>query len=171
MSPTTSAPTTSAPMPGARATARLEPSGLTVLYDADCPVCRQARRWAERQRQLVPLEFVASGSSAATQRFPGLDVASTRRDVTAITDDGAVFRDDQAWIAVLWCVATTRATAIQLALGRRRRMFRSVKGVTEAVRSIVAGQPDTDATARPAAWSPPQPDQSISCAQPNHDAR
>lgn len=166
MSATTGGPTT-----GACAVGRHEPSGLTVLYDADCPVCRQARRWAERQRQLVPLEFVASGSSAATQRFPGLDVPSTRRDVTAITDDGAVFRDDQAWIAVLWCVATTRATAVQLAHGRRRRMFRSVKGVTEAVRSIVAAQPDADATARPAAWSPPQPDGSISCTQPNHGVR
>ena len=156
---------------GPRFEGPMTPSGLTVLYDADCPVCRQARRWAERQRQLVPLRFIPSGSPAATQRFPRLDVQSTRRDVTAITDDGAVFRDDQAWIAVLWCVATTRATAVQLLHGRRTRMFRSVKGATEAIRSIVAGQSDSDSPTSSVEWPPPRSDRPVGCVQPNHDVR
>ncbi|MBK7643357.1 MAG: DUF393 domain-containing protein [Planctomycetes bacterium] len=42
---------------------------LTVLYDAQCGLCRRARRWLEAQPAYVPLEFVAAGSPAA-RAFP-----------------------------------------------------------------------------------------------------
>ncbi len=86
MSVTTSATTTATTTTsGSRSTstreapsrAPLRPTGLTVLYDAQCPVCRKARRWTERHRQLVPIRFVAAGSDLARYRFPELDVGST----------------------------------------------------------------------------------------------
>ena len=120
----------------------LRPSGLTVLYDARCPVCRKARTWVERQRQLVPVRFVAAGSPLATARFPELDVASTLADVTVITDQGAVLRGDRAWVAVLWAVARTRRIAVEIARGRRRRTFRRIKGATETVRRLTSTQLD-----------------------------
>ena len=128
-----------------------------MLYDANCPICRKARHWVERQRQLVPLEFVAVGSPLARLRFPELDVRSTLADVTVITDRGAVLRGDDAWIAVLWSLARTRPLAVKLAHGQSRWMFRNVKGATEAIRRFSADQPDRrpDATG-PAEWAPPR---------------
>ncbi len=114
----------------------VRPRGLTVLYDARCPVCRRARRWVERQRHLVPIRFLAAGSAAARQRFPALDVAATLDDVTVVTDGGAVVRGEQAWIAVLWAVRRTRPLAIDLAAGRRRRALGGVKRATDAVRRL-----------------------------------
>lgn len=134
----------------------LRPRSMTVLYDANCIVCRRARRWVERNDQVVPVEFVATGSRSAADRFPRLDVASTLADVTVITDQGAVLRGDRAWIAVLWAVARTRPYANRLAHGHGRRRFRTVKGATEAIRRLSAGQPDD--VGRPtgaAAWPPP----------------
>lgn len=120
----------------------IRPSGLTVLYDATCPICRRARSWVENQQRLVPVRFVTAGSEDARRRFPGIDVASTLTDVTVITDEGAVLRGENAWIAVLWAVARTRPTANAIAQGRRRLLFRSVVGATEAIRRAAAGQPD-----------------------------
>ena len=134
----------------------LRPTGLTVLYDAGCPICRQARRWVERHRQLLPVHFVAAGSPLAIARFPALDVSSTLVDVTVITDDGAVLRGDRAWIAVLWAVARTRHLATDLAHGRRTRTLRRIKGATEAIRRLAANQPDHGYRATVAAnWPPP----------------
>jgi predicted DCC family thiol-disulfide oxidoreductase YuxK len=130
----------------------IEPDSLTVLYDAECVVCRRARAWVERQRALVPVEFVPAGSLAALARFPALDVASTLTDVTVITNHGAVLRGDRGWIAVLWAVEPTRPTAYAIAQGRRRFLFRGVKGAAETVRRVTAGQP---ATASPTPWPAP----------------
>lgn len=132
--------------------AAVEPTGLTVLYDADCVVCQRARTWVGRQRQLIPVRFVAAGSPAAIARFPRLESAATLTDVTVITDEGAVLRSDDAWIAVLWAVEPTRPTSYAIAQGRRRRLFRGVKGAAETMRRLAAPHP---AAASAAPWPAP----------------
>lgn len=141
----------------------LRPSGLTVLYDADCPVCRHARRWVERHRQLVPVRFVAAGSPAAERRFPSLDVGSTLAEVTVITDEGAVLRGDQAWTAVLWSVARTRTLAIKLANGRGAWRLRGAMSATDAIRRRAHRDPCPGRPISEQAWPPPQVAVARSC--------
>ena len=135
----------------------IRPTGFTVLYDADCPICRRARRWAEHQRQLVPLEFLPAGSIEARRRFPALDPAATRREITVVADDGAVLTDDRAWISVLWSVAATRPTAVRLLRPRRHPLFRSVKTATESIRAITSRDVELDPPPPVFAWPPPTP--------------
>lgn len=136
-----------APSTAVHRSAPIAPTGMTVLYDADCRVCRRARRWVEVQRQLVPVRFVPATSELAARRFPNLDVGSTLVDVTVVTDQGAVLRGDRAWITVLWAVARTRPLAVDLAHGRRRWTFRRFRGATEAIRRLASDSagagPDT----------------------------
>jgi predicted DCC family thiol-disulfide oxidoreductase YuxK len=89
--------------------------GFTVLYDADCSLCRAARRWLEGRAQLVPLRFVAAGSTEARRRFPGLDHGATLRDITVVADTGDVYVGDGAWLACLWALVDYRALADRLA--------------------------------------------------------
>jgi predicted DCC family thiol-disulfide oxidoreductase YuxK len=89
-------------------------SGLTVLYDERCGVCRWARRWLSEQRQLVPLAFVPAGSEEAVRRLPALDHRRTLAEVTVVGDGGQVFADDRAWIACLWALADYRELAVRL---------------------------------------------------------
>ncbi len=91
---------------------------LTVLYDAQCEVCRRARAWLERQAQYVPLEFVAAGSDEARARFPGLDARRTLEEVTAVGDDGAVYRSAKAWVVCLWALVDYRRLSLKLARPR-----------------------------------------------------
>ncbi|MEU5696315.1 DCC1-like thiol-disulfide oxidoreductase family protein [Actinosynnema sp. NPDC020468] len=81
---------------------------LTVLYDAGCPVCRGAAGWLARQVQLVRLDLVPAGSAAARERFPALDHDRTRREITVVGADGAVYRGDTAWAVVLWALESWR---------------------------------------------------------------
>ncbi|MFE6227249.1 DCC1-like thiol-disulfide oxidoreductase family protein [Microtetraspora glauca] len=88
---------------------------LTVLYDADCPLCVHVRHWLLRQRQLVPLDLVPAGSQRARQLFPDLDHAATLREITVIGDRGQVYRASAAWIVCLWALAEHRPRAHWLA--------------------------------------------------------
>lgn len=128
---------------------RVEPqpaAGFTVLYDANCPVCRRARAWAEGQAQLVPLRFLPAGGAQARRRFPDVDHAGTLVDITTIGDDGAIRRGKSAWITVLWAVARTRTLANDLAAGRKRRTFGTVVGGTELLRKVFGSDEATVCT-------------------------
>lgn len=89
--------------------------GLTVLYDAHCGLCREARGWLERQPQWVPLEFVAAGSGEARARFLGLDHAETLARLTVIGDGGQVFQGEGAWLTCLWALRGYREAALSFA--------------------------------------------------------
>ncbi|MFB7099951.1 thiol-disulfide oxidoreductase DCC family protein [Streptomyces hydrogenans] len=88
---------------------------LTVLYDADCPLCVHLRHWLLRQRQLVPLDLVPAGSLRARELFPDLDHAATLREITAVGDRGQVYTASAAWIVCLWALADHRPRAHWLA--------------------------------------------------------
>ena len=87
---------------------------LTVLYDATCALCRNARAWLEREPTYVPLYFIAAGSPLARQRFPTLYVADTLRDITVVDDAGGVYRGPKAWVICLWATRRYRAWALTL---------------------------------------------------------
>ncbi|MEW5629100.1 DCC1-like thiol-disulfide oxidoreductase family protein [Streptomyces hydrogenans] len=88
---------------------------LTVLYDADCPLCVHLRHWLLRQRQLVPLDLVPAGSLRARELFPDLDHAATLREITVVGDRGQVYTASAAWIVCLWALADHRPRAHWLA--------------------------------------------------------
>jgi len=87
---------------------------LTVLYDPRCELCREARRWLQRQRQIVQLDFVAAGSDELRRRYPGVDPEETLRQLTVIGDDRAVYRGAKAWVMSLWALTDYREWAIKL---------------------------------------------------------
>lgn len=89
--------------------------GLTVLYDAQCPLCVHLRHWLRGQRQLVPLDLVPAASAEAVARFPGLDHTSTLEEITVVGDRGQVYRGPAAWIVCLWALAAQRPKAHWLA--------------------------------------------------------
>jgi predicted DCC family thiol-disulfide oxidoreductase YuxK len=73
---------------------------LTVLFDPDCPLCRELRNWLSGRRTSIPLELIAAGSDLARLRFPDLDVNRTSSVLTLIDGRGAVFEDEGAWLVL-----------------------------------------------------------------------
>ena len=106
----------------------------TVLFDADCALCRRAKEWLEAQPQLVPLEFVPAASTEARQRFPALDHEATLRDLTVIGDNGEVWRAERAWVMCLWALAEHRLTAERLATPGMLPLARALFGTISPTR-------------------------------------
>ncbi|OEJ25387.1 hypothetical protein AS594_13705 [Streptomyces agglomeratus] len=100
---------------GVSTMSRLTVSGLTILYDAQCPLCVHLHNWLLRQRRLVPLDLVPAGSVEARRRFPVLDHDRTLREITVIGDKGQVYGGLAAWVVCLWALADHRAKAHWLA--------------------------------------------------------
>ena len=87
---------------------------LTVLYDATCALCIDARSWLEVQPKFVQLRFLPAGSPGAAARFPELNPADTLRDITVVDDAGRVYRGPKAWAMCLWATRSYRAWSRRL---------------------------------------------------------
>lgn len=92
----------------------MTPVRLTLLYDAECSLCRSFRGWLEGQPLLVPLELVPCGSESARLRFPTLDHERTSEEITIVSDAGAIWTGGAAWVMALWATRTHRPLAERL---------------------------------------------------------
>ena len=87
---------------------------LTVLYDPVCGLCQRAHGWLAEQPKLVEMVFVPCDSDQAHRRYPHLDHALTKKDLTVVTDQGAVYFGPKAWVMVLWALARYREWSYRL---------------------------------------------------------
>ena len=89
-------------------------SALTVLYDPDCGLCRRAHAWLVEQPKIVELKFVPCASEDARRRYPKLDHELTKKDLTVIGEDGAVYFGPKGWLMVLWALSRYREWSYRL---------------------------------------------------------
>jgi predicted DCC family thiol-disulfide oxidoreductase YuxK len=88
---------------------------LTVLYDADCGLCAKSRTWVQRQHAYFPVEFLPQGSAESVRRYPGVTTTSPPLELVVIDDTGGVYRDDKAWLMILYALRRYRPLAMRLA--------------------------------------------------------
>jgi predicted DCC family thiol-disulfide oxidoreductase YuxK len=77
---------------------------LYVLYDPKCELCCRLKNWILVQRSWIGLAVIEQGSEKAKRLFPELEKIATKEDLAVISDDGAVYLNDRAWIMVLYAL-------------------------------------------------------------------
>jgi|SRR5271165_909578 len=87
---------------------------LYVLYDPKCELCCRLKNWLLVQRSWIGLAVVEAGSAKAKRLFPELDRIATMNDLAVISDEGAVYLNDRAWIMVLYAMVEYRDWAARL---------------------------------------------------------
>jgi hypothetical protein len=82
---------------------------MTIHHDAPGPRDRRLVSWLCRQRAYVTIAQALGNAPhpAADGRNP--------EGVRVVTDDGAVYRGDKAWMVCLWALRRHRAAALRLA--------------------------------------------------------
>src|SRR5260221_2108125 len=83
---------------------------LTLLYALECGLCRRVHGWLADQPKLVELRMIPIKTEAARRRYPTLNHDLTGEDLTAISDQGAVYFGPKAWLMVLWHLFPYRAS-------------------------------------------------------------
>jgi predicted DCC family thiol-disulfide oxidoreductase YuxK len=87
---------------------------LYVLYDPKCELCCRLKDWLVEQPSWIALEVIPAGSPAAERMFPQLDQIASQNDLAVISDEGAVYLNDRAWIMVLYALEEYRDWAARL---------------------------------------------------------
>jgi predicted DCC family thiol-disulfide oxidoreductase YuxK len=87
---------------------------LYVLYDPKCELCCRLRNWILVQRSWIGLALVEAGSEKAKRLFPELEQIASSEDLAVISDEGAVYLNDRAWIMVLYAMVEYRDWAARL---------------------------------------------------------
>ncbi len=77
---------------------------LYVLYDPNCELCCRLKDWILVQRSWIGIAVIAAGSDKAKRLFPELDQIAGKDDLAVISDEGAVYLNDRAWIMVLYAM-------------------------------------------------------------------
>ncbi len=92
-----------------------------------------------RQPALIDVRFIPAGSAAAKQQFPGLDRELEPADeLVVISDQGAVYRNDSAWIMCLFALEAYREWANRLAHPLLRPLARQAFTLLSKQRSRVS---------------------------------
>lgn len=87
---------------------------LYVLYDPKCELCCRLKNWILVQRSWLGLAVIEQGSDKARRLFPDLDQIAGKEDLAVISDEGAVYLNDRAWIMVLYAMVEYRDWASRL---------------------------------------------------------
>ncbi len=87
---------------------------LYVLYDPKCELCCRLKNWILVQRSWIGLALVEQGSEKAKRLFPELERIAGKEDLAVISDEGAVYLNDRAWIMVLYAMVEYREWASRL---------------------------------------------------------
>lgn len=87
---------------------------LYVLYDPKCELCCRLKDWILVQRSWIGIAVMAGGSERAKRLFPELESLATNDDLAVISDDGALYLNDRAWIMVLYAMVEYRDWAARL---------------------------------------------------------
>jgi len=87
---------------------------LYVLYDPRCELCCRLKDWLVEQPSWIGLETIPAGSQKARDMFPDLEKIAGQNDLAVISDEGAVYLNDRAWIMVLFALDEYRDWAARL---------------------------------------------------------
>jgi predicted DCC family thiol-disulfide oxidoreductase YuxK len=124
---------------------------LYVLYDPKCELCCRLKDWIVAQNSWLDLEVMPAGSEPARRMFPQLDRVATADDLAVISDEGAVYLNDRAWIMVLYALYDYRDWASRLThpllLPLARQAFAAISRNRHVVsRWLSAPSPETIAS-------------------------
>ncbi|MGW1996318.1 thiol-disulfide oxidoreductase DCC family protein [Embleya sp. NPDC001921] len=114
---------------------------LTVLYDAECPLCTALSDWIARQPTLLAVDLLPAGSPRARNRYPELDHAATVRELTVVGSAGEVWSGPAAWITVAWALRAYRGLSYRLATPMGMPMARAAVLAAARIRAVTRRQP------------------------------
>lgn len=101
-------------------------NALYVLYDETCGFCCRCAEWLGAQPKYVPMVCMPAGAPQTKEAFPTLRRTAQKTELIAIDDKGGVYREADAWVAVMWTLKNYRGWAKRLSNPSLRPLARNV---------------------------------------------
>ena len=116
---------------------RWPPDRLTVVYDDTCELCRRCRHWLAAQPCHVELQFLATSSPAARQRYGATPWYGT--ELLVVDDTGRGWIGADAFLMCLWATRRWRSMSFRLRGGAFAPLAERFFNALSANRSTVSG--------------------------------
>ena len=85
---------------------------LTIIYDSNCGLCARIGSWVATQPKFVAIRMVPANFLA--QVFPELAARGLREELIVVSDEGAVYVGNHAWLMCLYALRHYRHWAARL---------------------------------------------------------
>ena len=116
---------------------------LTILYDAECVLCRNCRAWMERQNAYVRLDWLPCASPEARATFGVIPWLGT--ELVVVADDGRVWAGSAAFLVCLWALREWREWSYRLATPAlapfAERLFKLLSGERRRIGALFSHSP------------------------------
>jgi len=70
--------------------------------------------WLAQQPKLIDIRMIPIKTEAARKRFPELNHELTSKDLTVVSDEGAVYFGPKGWLMMLWALCHYRDWSYRL---------------------------------------------------------
>jgi len=70
--------------------------------------------WLAQQPKLIDIRMIPIKTDAARKRFPELNHELTSKDLTVVSDEGAVYFGPKGWLMMLWALCHYRDWSYRL---------------------------------------------------------
>jgi len=78
-----------------------EPGKAFLIFDAECPVCRNAVEWIRARAAPEAFEYLSCHSADLSSRFPQIEKSACLAAMQLVLKDGSVLAGEQAVPAIL----------------------------------------------------------------------
>jgi predicted DCC family thiol-disulfide oxidoreductase YuxK len=131
---------------------------LTVVYDPECGLCGRISHWLQSQPKFIGLRLVPS--PLAARLYPALAPRIARQELVVVSDEGAVYLGDHAWLMCLYALRHYRSWAARLSrpslLPLSRSAFAILSGNRRRVSKWLGLLGDAELTAELRSVNPPR---------------
>lgn len=86
---------------------------LTIVYDQQCGLCSRLGGWLLAQPKWIGIHLVPS--QRAAKLYPSLAASIEKEELVVVSDEGAVYLGDHAWLMCLYALKDYRHWAKRLA--------------------------------------------------------
>lgn len=109
---------------------------LTIAYDPKCGLCTRIGEWLWKQPKRIALRLVPADRAA--QLYPALAGHFANDELVVVSDDGAVYFGDHAWLMCLFALRHYRHWAKRLSRPALLPLARQAFAVLSANRRRVS---------------------------------
>ncbi len=85
---------------------------LTIVYDDQCGLCTRLGKWLRGQPKWIGIRLLPS--RAASRVYPSLAAMIAGEELLAVSDEGAVYVGEHAWLMCLYALKNYRHWAKRL---------------------------------------------------------
>lgn len=105
---------------------------LTILHDTGCAFCRRCVAWLKEQPKYLEMEFLPLDAPLVRQRFPELNAALLKSELTVVDDEGGVYYGENAYVICLYGLRDYREWSARLSRpGARPFVRKALHAVTQ----------------------------------------